>query len=57
MQRLRPLTVMLVASSCCLLWTGCIDAAKDGVTGGITDGIEDVISGVIEEALEDLIDP
>ena len=57
MRNRKSAAVVFVLSLCCLAPTGCIDAARDGVTTGITRGIRDVIADVVQTALEGFIAP
>ena len=56
MGRPRPLTILLVAISCCIASTGCIDLVREGVTGGFAEGIENFISDAVESVIEDVIE-
>ena len=47
------LSAMLLLS---VLQAGCVDAAREGITGGLSEGLENVISDVVEDLLEGILD-
>jgi len=51
-QLMLPLTLLLLSVS----QAGCVDAAREGITGGLSKGLENVISDAVEDLLAGILD-